>query len=233
MWTRFERTRRDAQVNLPTSPAMTMNGSLLLAFLGATLLVQIVPGPGMLFILANGIAGGPRAGVAAAFGAATGVAVHTTAAALGLAAILAHAPSVFEVARAFGAAYLVWLAIDAFRRSRVDMGARLQRSGMRPYRVYVRGLVNNLANPKVILFFVAFLPQFIDETRGHIMLQFLILGCVFLVVGLILDIQIGLTSGKIGDVLRRCPLVERLSHWVSGTILLGLAARLAFSREPR
>jgi threonine/homoserine/homoserine lactone efflux protein len=203
-----------------------VNMALLVSFLLAVLLIQLTPGPGMLFILASGITAGPRGGIAAAFGAAAGMVVHTMAAALGLAAVFLHAPLVYDLVRIAGAAYLLWLAVRTFRSSGL---AVLPQPGAlslapRPMHVFVRALVNNLANPKVILFFVSYLPQFVDPTRGFITGQFLLLGVLFLLVGLVVvDLPFGLCSGWAGQFLTRRPALGRLVGKAAGTVYASLA----------
>jgi threonine/homoserine/homoserine lactone efflux protein len=208
---------------------MTIEWQALAPFLLAVLVIQVTPGPGMLFILANGIAGGPRAGIAAAFGAATGMVVHTAAAAAGLAAVFQAAPPIYDALRLAGAAYLLWLALGHFR-SAGGLGAVEPATGRSSARrVYLRSVLNNLANPKVILFFVAFLPQFVVRGGGPPGLQFAVLGGLFLLVGLVLDVAIGALSGRIGVALRRREWVRRLLDRVAGTIFVGLGLRLALS----
>lgn len=209
-----------------------MNLTLLTSFLAAALVVQLVPGPGMLFILANGMAGGRRAGVAAAFGAATGILLHTVAVAFGLAALVAHAPGLLDVVRLAGAAYLLWLAVGAFRAGAVTAaahaaGAAPSRGWGGDLRTFLRGVVNSLANPKAVVFFVAFLPQFVDPAAGPVTLQLLTLGVIFLLMGLCLDVVLGLGAGHVGQALRRRPAMVKLANRLAGTIFAGLAARLA------
>ena len=207
---------------------------MLLSFLGAVLLIQLLPGPGMLFIVANGVAGGRRAGIAAAFGAATGVVVQTAAVAVGLAALLAAAPTAYDAVRFAGVTYLAWLAVKHWRSAGFDPAGE-EGVGLVPrrsvYRVYVRSLLNNLANPKVIVFFVAFLPQFVVPAAGNTRLQLVILGLVFMLVGLILDVGIGLASGHVGALMRRRPLLSRVLDRVVATIFGGLAVRLALQSK--
>jgi len=143
----------------------TMRWELFVSFFSAALIVQLIPGPGMLFILANGIAGGPRAGIAAACGAASGMVFHTFAAALGLAALFSQAPAAYDALRIAGGIYLLWLAIGHFRTASSALAA--EPGERRPARrVFVRAWLNNLANPKVILFYLAFLPQFVAPGGG-------------------------------------------------------------------
>lgn len=203
-----------------------MRWELFVAFLSAALVVQLVPGPGMLFIVANGIAGGPRAGVAAACGAATGMVFHTLAAALGLAALFAHAPAAYDVLRIAGAVYLLWIAIGHFRGAREATLDDDQRATRSAKRVFVRAWLNNLANPKVILFYLAFLPQFVTPAAGSVTLQLLALGFVFLLLGLIIDLVLGVFSGRIGDWLRQRASLRKALDRVAGTIIGALGARL-------
>jgi threonine/homoserine/homoserine lactone efflux protein len=204
-----------------------VNLALLVPFLAAVLLIQLVPGPGMLFIVANGITGGARAGVAAALGAAAGMVVHTVAAALGLAALFVHAPLAYDLVRIAGAGYLLWLAVRAFRSAGAGVPTQPGTPGAPAgtARVFVRALANNLANPKVILFFVSYLPQFVDRSRGHVTVQLLVLGALFLLVGLVVvDVPIGLCAGRAGRLLARRAGVARLLGKAAGTIYAGLAA---------
>jgi threonine/homoserine/homoserine lactone efflux protein len=206
-----------------------MHWETLLPFASAALIVQLVPGPGMVFILANGIAGGPRVGVAAACGAATGMVFHTFAAALGLAALFAKAPAAYDTLRFVGAVYLLWMAVGHFRaasREGTEDGPTAARS---PRRVFVRAWLNNIANPKVILFYLAFLPQFVAPGVGSATVQLLILGFVFLLLGLGIDLALGIFSGRIGDWLRRRPSVRRAIDRLAGTIMGALGLRLLAS----
>jgi threonine/homoserine/homoserine lactone efflux protein len=204
-----------------------MRWELFLLFLSAALVVQLVPGPGMLFILANGIAGGPRAGIAAACGAASGMVVHTLAAALGLAALFAHAPAAYDVLRIVGGLYLIWIAIGHFRDKSHATDDGVQDGGGRsPKRIFARAWLNNLANPKVILFYLAFLPQFVAPSAGSVTIQLLVLGFVFLLIGLVIDLALGTFSGRIGDWLRQRAVVRKVIDRVAGTIMGGLGVRL-------
>jgi threonine/homoserine/homoserine lactone efflux protein len=135
-----------------------MNVELFAAFLLAALVIQFTPGPGMLFIIAQGLTGGSRAGRAAACGAASGMLVHTCAVVLGLAAVLRAAPMAMDLLRFAGAAYLLWLALRSLRTSELAPGVPGLPMPDRFGPVFLRGLINNLANPKIVLFYVAFLP---------------------------------------------------------------------------
>lgn len=204
-----------------------MHGELLLTFFGAVLLISLVPGPDMLYVMANGMASGSRAGVVAALGMSTGLAVHTTAAALGLSALLQAAPLAMEAIRLFGIAFLCYLAIDAFRSSRAPQ-AELTIAPVRSMRrVYLMGALTNLANPKIILFYLAFFPQFVTPDSGWpIAVQMMVLGALFIVVGVMVDGSAGFACGRLSDFLTRRRGVRRWTDRVCAGIFGTLAARL-------
>ncbi|MCT9082253.1 LysE family translocator [Streptomyces fulvoviolaceus] len=201
--------------------------NLYAAFLVAAFALCVAPGPDMMFIVAMGSRGGPAAGVMAAFGVACAMLVHAVAAALGLSALFTTLPTLYHVLRWVGAAYLLYLAVKAFRDRSVpgEEGAAGGGSGMR--RAFWQGAVTNLLNPKVILFNVAFLPQFVNPSLGHVPGQLLVLGCTIVVMGFLWDGTVGLASGRLGNLLRRSPRVNRWMNIVSGTVFTGLAVRLA------
>jgi threonine/homoserine/homoserine lactone efflux protein len=207
-----------------------MDLSIILAFAAAALVISLVPGPDMLFIIATGIARGRLAGVVAAVGMSTGLAVHTVAAALGLGALIQAAPVVLDVVRIVGAIFLVYLAITTLRSAReVAATAPAVYGGRSLRRTYTMAVLTNLANPKVILFYLAFFPQFITTGGLPTSLQFLILGALFIVIGLTVDAAAGLLAGALSALLRRRPSVQRWLSRVSAAIFGALAVRLVVS----
>jgi threonine/homoserine/homoserine lactone efflux protein len=204
-----------------------MNWGLFAGFLLAALVIQLVPGPGMLFILANGITGGVKAGAVAACGAATAMVIHTTAVTFGLAALFRSAPTALEALRVAGAVYLGWLAVRTFRAPAIALDRSADQPEIRHRAVFARAALNNLLNPKIILFYLVFLPQFIDPHIGHIPAQLFVLGSILLVIGLLVDLLIGMIAGRVGHLLRRQPIAERLINKIAATIYGGLAIRLA------
>jgi threonine/homoserine/homoserine lactone efflux protein len=207
-----------------------MDSALIAAFAAAVLLLSLAPGPDMLFVVANAVGGGRRVGLVAALGMSTGLAVHTVAAALGLGALLRVAPGVLDGVRVLGAVFLAYLAVSAWRRSR----ARTPTTGTTPRtrasrrRVYVMALLTNLANPKVVLFYLAFLPQFLTSGPGSWAptVQMLVLGALFIVIGLTVDGTAGLLAGSLSDRLLHHSAVGRWLERASATIFGGLAVRL-------
>ncbi|MFD8307935.1 LysE family translocator [Streptomyces sp. NPDC059690] len=196
------------------------------AFLVAAFALCVTPGPDMMFIVAMGGRGGPRTGVLAATGVACAMFVHTVAAALGLSALFLSLPALYHALRWAGAAYLLYLAVKAFR----DRGAAVEEGGAAEpgrRRAFWQGAVTNLLNPKVILFNVAFLPQFVAPGLGHVREQFLVLGLTITVMGFVVDGSVGLLSGKLSSLLRRSRRVARGLNIFTGTVFAGLAVRLS------
>ena len=210
-----------------------MNPATFSSFLAAVLVLNLIPGPGMLFIIANGIASGGRAGVAVAIGTAAGMLVHTTVTALGLAALFSALPAALTVLKIIGATYLLWLAVQAFRAKSPEEGhqvigpasAGAQRD-VRFWSFFRRGALNNLANSTIVAFYVVFLPQFVDPTVGNVTGQLFVLGATMLLIGLAIDLPIGLLAGRLGSVLLRSRVVRRVVNKITGTVYGALAARL-------
>lgn len=210
-----------------------MDVGLLLAFMVAVFLLSAAPGPDMMFIVANAAIGGRRAGVVAALGMSTGLAVHTVAAALGLGALVQAAPVVLDGLRVAGALFLLYLAISAWRSSRSAQEQATEDETSVPRRstrrIYLLAVLTNLANPKVVLFYLAFFPQFLTTGAGSwpAIEQFLLLGAVFIVVGLTVDATAGLLAGTLSERVLRRAAVRRWLARISAAIFGGLAARLA------
>ncbi|NDU73128.1 LysE family transporter [Actinomadura sp. DSM 109109] len=199
--------------------------SLYAAFVVAALALCVTPGPDMMFIVAMGGRGGPAAGLMAAAGVATGALTHAVAATLGLSALFSALPALYHVLRWAGAAYLLYLAVRSFR-DRGEPGEGTAPAGPGRLRAFGQGVVTNLLNPKVILFNIAFLPQFVNPSVGHPMVQLLLLGATLVVIGLAVDAGVGLLSGRLADLLRRSRRVARGLNLFSGTVFTGLAVRL-------
>ncbi len=196
----------------------------LLAFIPAGLALNLTPGADMMFCLGQGLRSGRRAAMAANFGIAVGGMVHTTLAALGLGALVAAHPAAFEAIRWLGVGYLLWLAVGALRASPFAGGVAVVPTS--PARAFWQGLMVNLLNPKVILFILAFLPQFVDPARA-ILPQFLTLGLVFSAGGLMVNGAVGMFAGSIGQRLARSAGLSRWLSRISATIFGALALRLA------
>ncbi|MDQ7809717.1 LysE family translocator [Amycolatopsis sp. A133] len=198
---------------------MPVDQHLLLAFLVTTAIAMVTPGPDMLFILGCGMRGGPKAGLLATAGVATSEAIHVAVAAAGLAALFAAVPVAFTVVRVAGAAYLVYLGVQAIRNRKPLVERKSDRA-------YLSGLLTNLLNPKMVTFTIAFLPQFIDPAKGHVWLQFAVLGAIMIVFEFLVDGTVGVLAGRIGGWVRRKKNQRRIEV-ATGGIFIGLGVKLA------
>ena len=199
----------------------------LLLFVGAGLLLNITPGPDVLYIVGRGLGQGRLAGMVSSLGIATGSLVHVSAAALGLSAAMLAVPLAFDIVRYAGAAYLAWLGFRALAHRSNPLDVR----ALAPVplsRIYTQGIVTNVLNPKVALFFLAFLPQFTDASRGSLPLQFLLLGLVFIVNGTIVCLGYALAASWLGDWLQGRYGVATWLNRVMGGVFIALGLRLAF-----
>lgn len=204
--------------------------NLLVAFALAAVAISLVPGPDMLFVLANSVGRGARVGVLSATGISLAMVVHTTAAALGLSLLFERSAWAFDVVRYAGAAYLVWLGVKALR-GKDETGDDPGGGDHSATAVLRRGFLTNLLNPKVIVFFAAFLPQFVSPENGPVAPQFLLLGALFTAIGFLVDAGVALASGQARAVLLRRPGVGRLLEKITGVVFVGLGVRLLFERS--
>lgn len=202
---------------------MPSPATLLVFALAASVLVAI-PGPNHIYIVTRSIAQGRRVGLASAFGVETGTFVHIAAAAVGLSALIASSATAFNAIRYAGAAYLVFLGVRALRGGDDHglEGATLAAGSAR--RAYRDGILVNVLNPKVALFFLAFLPQFVDAQRGTPATQILVLGLVLVALGIVSDVVYALAAGALGGWLHERTGFGRGRRYVTGGIYLGLAA---------
>jgi threonine/homoserine/homoserine lactone efflux protein len=198
-----------------------------LIFVGAGLLLNITPGPDVLYIVGRSLGQGRLAGVVSALGIATGCLVHIAAGALGLSALMLAMPVAYDVVRIGGAAYLAWLGYKALvsRHDTLDVRAL---SAVPLGRIYWQGIVTNVLNPKVALFFLAFLPQFTDSARGALPLQFVLLGLVFVVNGTIVCLGYALAASWLGAWLKGRYAVSAWMNRAMGALFIALGVRLAF-----
>jgi threonine/homoserine/homoserine lactone efflux protein len=203
----------------------------LTVFALATLALAITPGPDMALVAARSAAQGPRAGLMAVFGVMVGSAVHALLVAVGLANLFHLVPAAFDVVRLAGAAYLAFLAWRAFTGSDPALQLdRTKRAGS--LAIFRQGLLTNLLNPKVALFFLAFLPQFVRPEAGPVWLQILVLAAVFNAVAFPVNGGIALGAGRLAGWLARRPGARRAQRLLLGSVFGGLALRLAWP-EPR
>jgi threonine/homoserine/homoserine lactone efflux protein len=194
-------------------------------FFTVAVLLGFTPGPDNLFVLMQSVSRGRRAGLLVLLGLCAGLCVHTAAVALGLAAVFAASPAAFVVLKVVGAAYLLYLAWQAFRApASAPGGGDAAPTSARA--LFGRGIVMNLTNPKVLLFFLAFLPQFVDADAGAVAPQVVWLGLWFIAATLLAFGTIAWLAGAIGERLRRSPRWQRWLNRIAATVFAGLAVRL-------
>ena len=195
-------------------------------FMIASALLTIAPGPDIIYVLTRGITQGRRAGFAAALGFATGVIFHTAFAALGIAAVIKSSEFAFSLVRYAGAAYLVYLGIRTLM-SRSAFQLSSDHSSLALWTVYKQSVIGNVLNPKVTLFFLSFLPQFINLSAGHVELQMVLLGAIFMLQTVVIFGAIALFSGAVGDKLRSNTVIADRLNIFAGVIFMALGIRVA------
>jgi threonine/homoserine/homoserine lactone efflux protein len=198
-------------------------------FISAALVLLVVPGPAVLYIFARSVEQGRLAGFVSILGIHTATLVHVAAAALGLSAVLASSALAFSVVKYAGAAYLVWLGLRKIfgREEASDIGVTVY--GQEHWRLFRDGFVINLFNPKTALFFLAFLPQFVDIDRGHVAMQIAVLGLLFTALGIVTDGCYALAAGTAGNWLKRSRSYLEVERYVSGVLFVGLGLAAAFA----
>jgi len=201
-----------------------------LSFFGVAILLALAPGPDNLFVLMQSAMWGRRSGMFVVLGLCTGLIGHTVAVAAGLAAIFAASEAAFTVLKLAGAAYLAYLAWHALR-SRGDASTTERPVARRGSQLYRRGIVMNLTNPKVSLFFLAFLPQFTSPARGSVALQTLSLGALFMLATLLVFGLLAWFSGTLGERMQNSRRAQVILNRVAGVVFLGLALKLALSQR--
>jgi threonine/homoserine/homoserine lactone efflux protein len=201
-------------------------------FAAAALALLVIPGPSVLYIVTRSVDDGRKAGLASVLGVHLGTIVHISAAALGVSALLASSATAFTAVKLAGAAYLVIIGLRRIlSRDTPADGASPQPAPLR--RIVVQGAMVNTFNPKTALFFLAFLPQFVDPNRGHVGLQVLLLGGVFILLGLVSDGTYALVGSAVGGWLRRRVLHSRSQRYVTGGVYVTLGAVAALSGSGR
>jgi threonine/homoserine/homoserine lactone efflux protein len=198
-------------------------------FAGAALLLLLVPGPAVLYIVGRSVAQGRTAGMVSVLGIHAATFIHVLAAAFGLAALLLSSALAFSVVKYAGAAYLIWLGLRKIFGPAAAPGTTGELPRYSHARLFRDGFVVNLLNPKTALFFVAFLPQFVDVGRGHVALQITLLGVVFALLGFCTDSAYALLSGTAGDWLKRSRGYVTVERYGSGVLFIGLGLVAAFS----
>jgi threonine/homoserine/homoserine lactone efflux protein len=206
---------------------MPDSSTIWLFALAATALI-VIPGPAVLYIVAQSVGQGRRAGLVSASGVASGGLVHVIGASIGLSGLLLSSATLFSIVKFAGAGYLIYLG--GRRLLGLEASALVAPAAARSARrLYRDGAVVNILNPKTALFFYAFLPQFLDPGRGSVALQALVLGVLFVVIALVSDSLWALASGSAAGWLKQRPLAMTIERWVTGTVLVGLGTAAALT----
>lgn len=198
----------------------------ILLFAAAGLALNLTPGPDMLYCATRAASQGRAAGVLSAIGGGVGGFVHTLAAALGLSALLTYSATAFMLVKYAGVIYLIYLGVQMIRSKPIDpITKKLEK--VSNWKLFSQGAMTTILNPKVAIFFLSFLPQFVDPTRGSVPLQFIILGSIFCTTGTTVNATVGLLFGYVGGWLESKPLFWRVQKRVAGSVLVGLGLVLA------
>jgi threonine/homoserine/homoserine lactone efflux protein len=201
----------------------------LLGYLCASVALTVSPGPDNIFVITQGITRGRKAAIVTALGMCSGISVHTTAAALGISAIFYSSAVAFNLVKYAGALYLLYLAWKTFRsRSAFALSTALDLPAAALFR---RGFIMNVLNPKVALFFLAFLPQFVAPAAGHLPLQMLLLGAIFMLQAVAIFSLIGWFSGVIGKQLQTRPRIAKYFDWLTSGVFASLGVKLALAER--
>lgn len=201
-----------------------------ISFLGAAIVLTLMPGPDNLFTLAQSIAKGKNAGIFTTLGLCTGLLVHITAATIGISAVIYQSAFAFTVVKYAGAAYLLFLAFKSFREK--GSSFNLNNEDTLDYKsLYKKGVIMNLLNPKVSLFFLAFFPQFINYENGNVSIQMLFYGILFLVQTLVIFTLISIFAGKVGYFLRKNPTLSKKINYIQGALFTLIGLKIAFSQK--
>ena len=196
-------------------------------FAAASIALLVVPGPSVLYVITRSVSQGRRAGLISVLGVHVGSVVHVTAAALGLSALLASSATAFAAVKYLGAGYLIWLGIQKLRHSvpgPLDDVPAVGRG-----QLFTQGVVVNVLNPKTAIFFLAFLPQFVNPERGPVAVQIIVLGVCFIALGVVSDGGYALLAGSISGHIRRTDRARRRLGRASGVVYLGLGAGAALA----
>jgi len=205
------------------------HSNALAVFIVSCFFLCITPGPSTIYVLSRSVGQGRSAGVCSALGLAMGNLFHAAAAGLGLSFVLAYSPITFLCVKSLGAFYLIYLGIRMlYSRQDFLQPQKITRNFI-AVQVVRQGFMIEVLNPKAALFFLSFLPQFVDSSNGSPALQLFILGCVFLLTALPIDLFIAFMGGTIAKYLMHYPMMGKAQHWIAGTVLIGLGLRLAFS----
>lgn len=203
--------------------------SNLLIFIGASFILCLVPGPDNIYVLTQGMTKSKKAAIVTTLGLTTGLIIHTSAAAFGISAIFQTSEIAFNIVKYIGAAYLIYIAYQAFKFRNTPLDLSIQDSKDELKKLYVKGFIMNILNPKVSIFFLAFLPQFVTPLNGSITLQMIILGIVFMIITIAVFSFIGVAGNMLSSKLLEKPSIVKYMNILTSFVLVSLGLKLALS----
>ena len=200
-------------------------------FIIASFLLCLAPGPDNIYVLTQGMTKSKKAAIVTTLGLATGLIIHTSAAAFGISVIFQTSELAFNIVKFAGAAYLLYIAYQAFkyRNEKLDLSA--QNSTKELKKLYMKGFVMNILNPKVSIFFLAFLPQFVNTQAGNVPMQMIILGAIFMALTIIVFSSIGIAGNLLSKRLLEKPNIVKYMNVLTSFVLVGLGIKLALSQR--
>jgi threonine/homoserine/homoserine lactone efflux protein len=203
----------------------------LLLFIGASFLLCLAPGPDNIYVLTQGMTKSKKAAIVTTFGLCTGLIIHTSAAAFGISVIFQTSEIAFNIVKYIGAAYLLYIAYQAFKYRNEPLDLTVQNSSSELKKLFVKGFIMNILNPKVSIFFLAFLPQFVNTQAGNVPMQMIILGVIFMIMTVLVFSSIGVAGNMLSSKLLEKPSIVKYMNILTSFVLIGLGLKLALSQR--
>lgn len=200
-------------------------------FIGASFLLCLAPGPDNIYVLTQGITKSKKAAIVTTLGLCSGLIIHTSAAALGISVIFQTSELAFNIVKYLGALYLLYIAYQAFKYRNEPLDLSVENSSSQLKKLFFKGFIMNILNPKVSIFFLAFLPQFVNTEAGNIPMQMIILGIIFMIMTMIVFSSIGITANLLSAKLQKSPSIVKIMNILTSTVLVALGIKLALSER--
>ena len=205
--------------------------SQLLLFIMASFLLCLAPGPDNIYVLTQGMTKSKKAAIITTFGLCSGLIIHTSAAAFGISVIFQTSEFAFNIVKFAGVIYLLYIAIQAFKYRNEPLDLSVQNSNIELKKLFIKGFIMNILNPKVSIFFLAFLPQFVNTTNGNIPLQMVILGIIFMIMTVLVFSVIGISGNILSSKLLEKPNIVKYMNITTSFVLVSLSIKLALSQR--
>ena len=200
-------------------------------FIAASFLLCLAPGPDNIYVLTQGMTKSKKAAIVTTLGLTSGLVIHTSAAVLGISVIFQTSQLAFDIVKYIGALYLLYIAYQAFKHRNDSLDLSVTNSSQELKKLYIKGFIMNILNPKVSIFFLAFLPQFVTTTNGNIPVQMAILGAIFMILTLIIFSSIGIAGNLLSAKLLENPKITKYMNILTSFVLFSLGIKLALSEK--